>query len=47
MGILAITACKLTVRNVGTDKLLWAIYRVVAAVTTGTVLPAWPNPPMI
>lgn len=46
-GIIAIPAYKLTVRNVGTDKLLWAIYPVAAGVTAATGLPACPNPPMI
>src|SRR5436190_3590005 len=36
IGIIAISAYKLTVRNVGTDKLLWAIYLVAAAVTIWT-----------
>jgi chromate transporter len=36
IGIIAISAYKLTVRNVGTDKLLWAIYLVAAAVTVWT-----------
>jgi chromate transporter len=36
IGIIAISAYKLTVRNVGADKLLWAIYLVAAAVTVWT-----------
>jgi chromate transporter len=36
IGIIAISAYKLTVRNVGTDKLLWAIYLVAAGVTVCT-----------
>ena len=36
IGIIAISACKLTARNVGKDKLLWAIYVVAAAVTVWT-----------
>jgi len=36
IGIIAISAYKLTVRNIGTDKLLWAIYVVAAAVTVWT-----------
>src|SRR5436853_7111611 len=30
IGIIAISACKLTTKNVGRDKLLWAIYLVTA-----------------
>src|SRR5688500_18943876 len=33
IGIIAISAHKLTVKSVGKDKLLWAIYLVLAAAT--------------
>jgi chromate transporter len=33
IGIIAISAYKLTTKNIGKDKLLWAIYAVAAAVT--------------
>lgn len=36
IGIIAISAYKLTTRNVGKDKLLWAIYLVMAVVTVVT-----------
>src|SRR4029079_16680004 len=36
IGIIAISAYKLTTRNIGRDKLLWVIYLVVAAVTVWT-----------
>jgi len=36
IGIIAISAWKLTVRNIGRDRLLWAIYLVVAALTVRT-----------
>ena len=36
IGIIAISAHKLTVKSVGKDKLLWAIYLVLAAVTVIT-----------
>ena len=36
IGIIAISAHKLTVKSVGKDKLLWAIYLVLAAVTVVT-----------
>lgn len=36
IGIIALSACKLTARNIGRDKLLWAIYLVVAGVTVWT-----------
>ncbi len=36
IGIIAISAYKLTTRSVGKDKLLWAIYLVAAAVTIAT-----------
>lgn len=36
IGIIAISAYKLTTRSVGKDKLLWAIYLVLAAVTVIT-----------
>ena len=36
IGIIAMSACKLTVRSVGRDKLLWAIYVVSAAATVIT-----------
>jgi chromate transporter len=36
IGIIAMSAYKLTTKNIGTDKLLWAIYLVAAAVTIVT-----------
>src|SRR5437764_5543846 len=36
IGIIAISACKLTIKNIGKDKLLWAIYLAAAAVTVVT-----------
>ena len=36
IGIIAISACKLTTRNIGRDKLLWAIYLVTAVFTVWT-----------
>jgi chromate transporter len=36
IGIIALSACKLTVKNVGKDKLLWAIFLASAAVTAVT-----------
>ncbi|OZI61905.1 chromate transporter [Bordetella genomosp. 11] len=36
IGIIAISAYKLTVKSVGRDKLLWAVYLVLAAVTVAT-----------
>lgn len=36
IGIIAMSAKKLTVKSVGTDKLLWAIYLLLAAVTVVT-----------
>lgn len=36
IGIIAISAYKLTSKNIGKDKLLWAIYLVVAAITVWT-----------
>jgi chromate transporter len=36
IGIIAISACKLTVKNIGRDKLLWAIYLATAAFTVWT-----------
>jgi chromate transporter len=36
IGIIALSAYKLTARNIGRDKLLWAIYLVVAGVTVWT-----------
>ena len=36
IGIIAISAYKLTTRSIGKDKLLWAIYLVAAAVTIAT-----------
>ena len=36
IGIIAISAYKLTTRNIGRDKLLWAIYLATAAFTVGT-----------
>src|SRR5450756_3229732 len=33
IGIIAISACKLTTKSIGKDKLLWAIYLISAAVT--------------
>ena len=36
IGIIAISAYKLTTRNIGRDKLLWAIYLVTAAFTVWT-----------
>jgi chromate transporter len=36
IGIIAMSACKLTVKSVGKDKLLWAIYLVLAIVTVMT-----------
>ena len=36
IGIIAMSAYKLTKRNVGKDKLLWAIYGVAAVITVIT-----------
>jgi chromate transporter len=36
IGIIAISAFKLTTKNIGTDKLMWAVYAVSAAVTVVT-----------
>jgi chromate transporter len=36
IGIIAISAYKLTIKNIGKDKLLWTIYVVTAAVTVWT-----------
>ena len=36
IGIIAISAYKLTTKNIGTDKLLWAIYLVTAGLTVWT-----------
>lgn len=36
IGIIAISACKLTNKSIGRDRLLWAIYLVLAAVTVVT-----------
>lgn len=36
IGIIAISSYKLTIKNVGSDKLLWAIYLVTAAITVWT-----------
>ncbi|MDE2502220.1 MAG: chromate transporter, partial [Burkholderiales bacterium] len=36
VGIIAMSAWKLTTRNLGRDRLLWAIFAVSAAVTVGT-----------
>ena len=36
IGIIAISACKLTTRNIGRDKLLWAIFLVSGALTVIT-----------
>lgn len=36
IGIIAMSACKLTKRSVGKDKLLWAVYGVAAAITVIT-----------
>ena len=36
IGIIAISACKLTIKNIGKDKLLWAIYLVTAGLTVWT-----------
>ncbi len=36
IGIIAISAYRLTIRNIGRDKLLWAIYLVIAGVTVWT-----------
>jgi chromate transporter len=36
IGIIAMSACKLTTKNIGKDKLLWAIFLVSAAVTVIT-----------
>jgi chromate transporter len=36
IGIIAISACKLTLKSIGKDRLLWAIYIVAAAVTIAT-----------
>src|SRR5438093_9036658 len=33
IGIIAISACKLTTKNIGKDKLLWAIYLITAGFT--------------
>ncbi|HEY2863905.1 MAG TPA: chromate transporter [Casimicrobiaceae bacterium] len=36
IGIIAISAYKLTIKNIGRDKLLWAIYLVTAVITVWT-----------
>ncbi len=36
IGIIAMSACKLTTKSIGRDKLLWAIYLVSAAITVAT-----------
>ena len=36
IGIIAISACKLTAKNIGKDRLLWAIYVVTAVFTVWT-----------
>jgi chromate transporter len=36
IGIIAISACKLTTKNIGRDKLLWTIYLATAAFTVWT-----------
>ena len=36
IGIIAVSAYKLTTKNIGRDKLLWAIYLAIAAVTVWT-----------
>jgi chromate transporter len=36
IGIIALSAYKLTVKSIGKDKLLWAIYLVAAAITVAT-----------
>src|SRR5437762_259482 len=36
IGIIAISAYKLTIKNIGKDKLLWVIYLVVAGITVWT-----------
>jgi len=36
IGIIAITAFKLTTKNIGKDKLLWAVYLVTAGITVWT-----------
>ena len=36
IGIIAMSACKLTTKNIGKDKLLWAIFLISAAVTVIT-----------
>jgi chromate transporter len=36
IGIIAVSACRLTTRSIGKDRLLWAIYGVVAVVTVAT-----------
>jgi chromate transporter len=36
IGIIALSACKLTTKNIGRDKLLWAIYLIIAVVTVWT-----------
>lgn len=36
IGIIAVSTKKLTVKNIGKDKLLWAIYLLLAAVTVAT-----------
>jgi len=36
IGIIAISAYKLTTKNIGKDKLLWAIYLVTAGFTVWT-----------
>jgi chromate transporter len=36
IGIIAMSACKLTTRSIGRDKLLWAVHVVVATVTIAT-----------
>src|SRR6478672_4359315 len=36
IGIIAISAYKLTTKNIGRDRLLWAIYLIVAVVTVWT-----------
>lgn len=36
IGIIAMSACRLTTKNIGSDKLLWAIFLISAAVTVIT-----------
>src|SRR6476646_4736953 len=36
IGIIALSAYKLTAKSIGKDKLLWAIYLVAAAITVAT-----------